>query len=124
MLEDIQNGASRPQTHTIREVVVNKVNGEYVFPLKEQYEKMRYDIQMPAQSDDAAAMHSDDANAAMQTDDVPDNPEFILEDKSFDPPPVIESDTKVDASITENLITEVQGPTVEQDSDVKTKHSL
>ena len=50
ILADFQAGVKRPQVHTIMEVTVNKnAEGEYTFPLKDRYEKLRTTV--PIKSD-------------------------------------------------------------------------
>ena len=103
MLADFQSGASRPQIHTVREIVVGKENGAFIFPLKENYEKARVTIEQPAESDD------DDATERVEK--AFEELEAALEETEFDVPPESQSDNKNDASSTNKLPHEAKGPT-------------
>jgi len=84
MLSDFRTGAtqSRPQVHTVREIMVNKIDGEFIFPLKSTYEAARYIIETPSLSDITAKEQVDDSDTRVHTS----------EDNAFDVPQNIESD--------------------------------
>ena len=54
MLADFQEGESKPQVHTIREVTPVMKDGAFVFPLKERYEQLRNTVSVPSKSDKSA----------------------------------------------------------------------
>jgi hypothetical protein len=52
MLEDFQNKENKPQIHTVLEVIPAKTkDGEFIFPLKEEYEKRRNIVSASSSSD-------------------------------------------------------------------------
>jgi hypothetical protein len=108
MLADFIDGKDHPQIHTVREIVVQKDEGNFVFPLKYQYEKAR--LSMPALSDEDAASVLDEAGARVE--EAFNALEAVLEDSAFDVPPTAKSDTNSDASTTEMLPQEAPGPTI------------
>jgi len=91
LLADFQQGESRAQVHTVREAIPIKIDGDFVFPLKANYEKARNTIkEITPQSSDNKAQEPDDDNK---------DQDKTSEDSPFDVPPTLnESDTQNDAS--------------------------
>ena len=56
ILEDFQNQVNKPQIHTVLEVIPAKTkDGEFIFPLKEEYEKRRNVVSASSSSDKTIA---------------------------------------------------------------------
>ena len=68
MLADFQQGESKPQVHTIREVMPVKKDGDFIFPLKESYEKSRNTISAPNTSDEGVGRQGDDPQEVQEKD--------------------------------------------------------
>jgi RNA:NAD 2'-phosphotransferase (TPT1/KptA family) len=85
MLEDFHTDR-KPQIHTVLEAIASKdKDGKFIFPLKEQYEKLRRTPKVPKLSDKGNKEDSEDEEP--ESKDRTENP--------FDVPPIIsESDNK------------------------------
>ncbi len=120
ILEDFVSPDSRPQVHTVREVIPVKKDGSFVFPLKDNYDKAKLNPPAPQSSDDNAT----DLQHVEQRQDEHSH----IEETPFDVPPIHDTSDNPDLDASDsNPKVEDKGPTDPADTGNTadtTKHQL